>query len=68
MITISKHLANECGEALVSEYNNKYDKLSQSCRKVDFRCLYRKLKELQCEHLIASAKGDQEVRDYGFKQ
>ena len=66
--TITKSLAVKCGQALVSEYNNNYENRTLSCNKTWFRALYNDLKSLGCSWMIASAKGTQEIRDYGFEK
>lgn len=66
-VTITRSLAVRCGEALVTDYNNGYETRALSCNKLWFRSLYNDLRTLGCEWLIASAKGSQEIRDYGFK-
>ena len=63
---INKEFARKCGEALVYEYNVKYENLSGYCRKVYFKSLYEDLNNLGCKDLIATAKGDKEVRKYGL--
>ncbi len=67
-IVIDKSLAYKCGEALVSEYNDRYEISAFSVRVMWFRTLYSQLKQLGCEFLIASAKGDSKERELGFKE
>lgn len=65
-IAISKEMAHKCAEALVKDYNNGYESRAVSCNKIWFRDLYENLQRLGLAFLIASAKGSQEIRDYGF--
>ena len=54
-ITIEKHLAFKCAEALVDQHNAIAEQGHDACTLISFRSLYRSLCSLGCEFLIASA-------------
>ena len=66
MITISKEFAYQCANAMVYEYNDRYENLSIAGKYMSFKNLYFSLKSLECDFLIASAKGEKELRDLVF--
>lgn len=65
-ITISKEFAYGCAAALVDIHNTKYDDMSPSCKLYSFMGLYSDLKTLGAEKLIATAKGDDDIRGLTF--
>lgn len=65
-ISITKDFARKCADTLVKTYNDGYDTRDYVCNAVQFRQLYLDLQSLDFGWLIASAKGDQDIRDYAF--
>lgn len=65
-ITITSKLARECADAMITNYNSKYDDMAPSVRLLSFKELYENIKALGFEWLIATAKGDDDIRDITF--
>ena len=66
MITITKEFAYQCANAMVYEHNDRFERLSAAGQYMSFKNLYFSLKALECDFLIASAKGEKEIRDLVF--
>lgn len=61
-------LAYKMAQALVENYNSKYDELAHSCRILLLRTLKEELNEVGFGFLIASAKGTLIERHEAFRK